>query len=62
MGDRDEEVRRGQRAVLDPAAHVYPGPDIDLVTERRDAAHLSAEGAERQAAAWLDAIQRLPAR
>jgi hypothetical protein len=42
---------------------VYPGPDTDVgvpLAMRFDRCHMSAEGSQRHAELWLEAIRNLP--
>jgi hypothetical protein len=55
----DETIRRAQRAVVDTAAGILPGPDTDSLgfAERYDGCHFSTEGLDRAAALWLQSIR-----
>jgi hypothetical protein len=56
--DPNERIRQAQRDVVDPAAGIFAGPDIDTIGRdgRYDGCHLSADGLGRAAALWCDAI------
>jgi hypothetical protein len=58
--DPNEAIRSAQRKVVDPAAGILPGPDVDLIgrDERYDGCHLSAVGLQRAAALWYEALNR----
>ena len=58
--DPNEQIRRAQRRVVDPAAGILPGPDIDLIgrDERYDGCHLSAAGLRHAAELWYGALCR----
>jgi hypothetical protein len=61
--DPNETIRAAQRRVVNPAAGILPGPDIDLIghDERYDGCHLSGVGLQRAAELWYEALSR-PAR
>ena len=50
----------GAAEVVDPAAGVLPGPDIDLVgrDERYDGCHFSETGLRHAAELWCEALSR----
>jgi hypothetical protein len=58
--DANETIRAAQRRVVNPAAGILPGPDIDLIgrDERYDGCHLSAAGLQRAAELWYEALSR----
>ncbi|KAB2701306.1 sialate O-acetylesterase [Brucella lupini] len=49
-------IKAAQVAAVNPPAFIYSGPDIDTITERQDATHLNAVGANQQAQLWYDKI------
>lgn len=52
-------LRAAQRGLVDPARGVFAGPDTDALRglqDRHDDCHFSAQGAERHADAWRDAL------
>jgi len=52
-------LRDAQRGLVDPARGVFAGPDTDTLRspqDRHDDCHFSAQGAERHADAWRDAL------
>jgi hypothetical protein len=51
-------IRLAQSKVVDPAAKILPGPDIDLVGpgERYDGCHMSAAGLRHAAELWYGAL------
>ncbi|HEX4411547.1 MAG TPA: sialate O-acetylesterase [Xanthobacteraceae bacterium] len=59
--DPNERIRGAQRAVVDKVAGIFAGPDIDTIGRdgRHDGCHLSADGLQRAAALWCDAIERV---
>jgi Carbohydrate esterase, sialic acid-specific acetylesterase len=59
--DPNEQVRTAQRQVVNPAAGILPGPDIDLIgrEERYDGCHLSAAGLRHAAELWYAALCRM---
>ena len=56
----NEEIRGAQRKVVDRAARILAGPDIDLIgrDERYDGCHLSATGLRHAAELWYAALRR----
>jgi hypothetical protein len=52
------EIGDAQRALADPAAGIFAGPDTDKLgfADRYDGCHFSTEGMERAADMWLEAI------
>jgi hypothetical protein len=58
--DPNEQIRGAQRQVVNPAAGILPGPDIDLIghDERYDGCHLSADGLRHAAELWCQALCR----
>jgi hypothetical protein len=56
--DPNEQIRQVQRGVVDPAAGILAGPDLDLVgrDERFDGCHFSAGGLQHAAALWYEAL------
>lgn len=56
----NETIRSAQRQVVDPAAGILPGPDLDLVRrdERYDGCHFSTAGMRHAAELWCDALCR----
>jgi len=58
--DPNETIRAAQRRVVNPAAGILPGPDIDLIgrDERYDGCHLSGAGLKRAAELWYEALSR----
>jgi Carbohydrate esterase, sialic acid-specific acetylesterase len=56
--DANETIRSAQHRVVNPAAGILPGPDIDLIgrDERYDDCHLSATGLRRAAELWYEAL------
>ena len=58
--DPNEQIRTAQRQVVNPAAGVLQGPDIDLIgrDQRYDGCHLSAAGLRRAAELWYQALCR----
>lgn len=53
-----EAVRRAQRQIAEERKDVFPGPDTDAIGRkyRFDGCHLSEEGLEEAARAWIKAI------
>lgn len=51
-------IREAQRALVDPAAGILPGPDTDTLGDslRHDGLHFSAEGIAALSALWLRAL------
>jgi hypothetical protein len=50
-----EQIEQAQRAVVDPALGVFPGPDLDFINDqvgRWDGCHLSTYGLKAAAAQW----------
>ncbi|HWG06272.1 MAG TPA: sialate O-acetylesterase, partial [Beijerinckiaceae bacterium] len=58
--DANEVIRSAQRRVVDPAAGIKAGPDIDQIgrNERFDDCHLSEAGLRRAAELWYEALLR----
>jgi hypothetical protein len=56
--DPNEPIRAAQQSVVDLAAGILAGPDIDTIGRdgRHDGCHLSADGLWRAAALWCDTI------
>ena len=56
--DPNPKIREAQRQLVDPAAGILPGPDLDLIGlgERYDGCHFSRAGLDRAAALWCDAL------
>jgi hypothetical protein len=52
----NDEVRRGQDALVDPDKAILKGPDTDPISERFDGCHFSTEGQEKVVALWLEAM------
>ena len=57
--DPNEKIRSAQRQVVDPAAGILSGPDIDRIepNERYDGCHLSAAGLQSAAQMWYEALR-----
>ena len=57
--DANETIRSAQRKVIDPAAGIFAGPDIDAVgrDERYDGCHFSAAGLRHAAELWHEALR-----
>ena len=55
VGKADEEVRAGQRGLVDPAKRIFAGPDTDQIAleDRYDGCHFSERGADRAAELWF---------
>ena len=53
---RENGVRSGQMAVIDPGAGILRGPDTDVIDERYDRCHFSDAGRLQAAALWVKAI------
>jgi hypothetical protein len=58
--DPNETIRAAQRRVVNRAAGILPGPDIDLIgrDERYDGCHLSGAGLQHAAELWYEALSR----
>jgi Carbohydrate esterase, sialic acid-specific acetylesterase len=58
--DPNETIRAAQRSVVDPAAGIFAGPDIDQIgaNERYDGCHMSAAGLRHAAELWYDTLCR----
>jgi hypothetical protein len=58
--DPNDQIRAAQRQVVNLAAGILPGPDLDLVgrDERYDGCHFSAVGLRHAAALWHEALCR----
>jgi hypothetical protein len=58
-GAPDEITRRGQRALVNPAHGIYPGPDTDSLrlNYRYDNCHLNSAGLEAHAEMWFRTIK-----
>jgi Carbohydrate esterase, sialic acid-specific acetylesterase len=58
--DANEIIRTAQRRVIDPAAGILPGPDIDQIgrSQRFDGCHLSEAGLRRAAEMWCESLCR----
>jgi hypothetical protein len=56
----DLELRRQQRALVDPALKVFAGPDADTLGAefRADGTHFNRAGLERLAALWYETLNR----
>jgi len=56
--DPNKQIRAAQQQVVEPAAGIMPGPDLDQIGlgERYDGCHFSATGLDRAAAMWCDAL------
>lgn len=52
-------VRAAQTALVNPSSFIFVGPDIDTITDRQDASHMNATGANLQAAAWQSAVSAI---
>jgi hypothetical protein len=54
----NEAIRAAQRALVDPAAGIKPGPDTDVIglDERWDHCHFAVAGMDRAAALWFQAL------
>jgi lysophospholipase L1-like esterase len=64
-GQPAPQLREAQRALVDPSAGIFAGPDTDTLGDslRRDGLHFSAEGIEALSALWLRALDAVaPAR
>ena len=58
-GVTDDNVRRGQRSIVNPAQRIFQGPDTDLIRvdgRQKDDCHMNAWGQQRHAEAWADAL------
>jgi hypothetical protein len=55
---RDNGARGGQRAVVDPHAGIFQGPDTDAIDERYDGCHFADAGRRRAAALWASVISQ----
>ena len=53
---RENGVRAGQMAVIEPRAGILRGPDTDVIDERYDRCHFSDAGRLQAAALWVRAI------
>ena len=57
--DKGEGVRAAQRSVVDHSLRILPGPDTDQLGSefRHDGCHFNAEGGERVAELWYQALR-----
>jgi hypothetical protein len=54
-----DDVRSGQRSIVNPAQRIFQGPDTDLIRvdgRQEDDCHMNAGGQQRHAEAWADAL------